>query len=334
MTQAFSWQSGKTAATKYLTRPFISHSLRRLATRGGAISVLCYHSLGPDEDDFDAWTVVQVSKFRQHIEMLRAYYDIVSIDHALSSVGTRAPKPKAVVTFDDGEHGLHRYLLPIVDELQLPVTIYIATGQIESQEPYWFDVIINALQTKQPVRIDLSSFGLAPITIGDSRGPENWIRISHILEHLKTLSPDTCAAAACEAVRQVPPASRPNFTPLSPLTVAELCELARHPLVKIGSHTHCHSLPNQVALHEAEASIRNSVKLLDDWGVRDTRHFAYPNGYSTASLARAVAAMDFRSAVILGGQLWRTGDSPYLIPRIAVGRYHTAERLQLLLIAI
>lgn len=332
------WQRCRTAlkagATRLLTRLPVSDILRRRQTADGGISVLVYHTLGPDGEDFDAWTVLEETAFRAQIEMLRAHYEIVGLDEALQGLGTQSEKPRAVLTFDDGECGLHRHLLPIVEELRIPVTIYFATEQIETQEPYWFDVLMNALQTTEPHVIDLSEFGLPPVTVGATRGVQNWLAISEILEHLKLLAPDERTSAVDEALRQAPNGARPAFTPMKPLTKEQLSDLARNDLITIGSHTHCHSLLDRIPLSEAEASVRKSMSLLREWTGRDIKHFAYPNGNYTPALEQTLAGIGLSSATIGENRLWRAEDSLFAIPRVFVGRYDTPERLELRLVGI
>lgn len=324
----------KAGGTKLLARPPVTTVLRRRATSNGAVSVLVYHTLGADGEDFDAWTVIETGRFRSHVAMLRSHYDIVSMDEALETLGAPSRKPKAVLTFDDGEYGLYAHLLPIVEELALPVTIYIATRHIEAAEPYWFDAVMNALQLTQPLVIDLNSRGLAPVTVGASTGSQNWLSIGRILEHLKGLPNEQRMQAVHDVLQQASRAEKRRITPMRPLNLAELKDVARHPLVTIGAHTHCHSLLDKVELAHAESSVRTSVRLLEAWTGRKIDHFAYPNGNHTLQLEELMERLGFNTAAVGGSTLWDTGCNVFALPRIPVGRYDTAERLQLRMVGI
>lgn len=324
----------KAAGTRALARPPVTTVLRRRATAGGAVSVLVYHTLGNDGEDIDAWTVIERARFRSHIAMLRSSYDIVSLDEALAGLGKPARKPRAVLTFDDGEQGLHEHLLPIVEELALPVTIYIATRHIEAGEPYWFDAVMNALQASQSLVIDLSAEGLAPVTVGETSGSPNWLAIGRVLEHLKTLSDEQRSAAVRQVLHQASSAPMRSVTPMRPLTLSQLQDLARHPLVTIGSHTHCHSLLDRIDMHRAESSVRTSVRLLQEWTGRKIEHFAYPNGNHTAPLEQLMQRLGFKTAAAGGAELWNVSSNAFAFPRIPVGRFDSAERLALRLVGI
>ena len=318
----------KTAARSLLATP-LPYRMLRARRRGGA-AILCYHTLGPDAETMDAWTVLRVAHFRAQIEAIRADWEIVSLDEALAAPADG--RPRAVLTFDDGEAGLHRHLLPLIEAERLPVTIYVSTGQIETGRPYWFDRVMNALQAEGAFVLDLAGHGLGRRAFGGAKGPARWAEISDLLEALKRLDPGPREAAA-EAICAEGPGSA-GVTPLAPLTRAELDELARHPLVTIGGHSHGHELLDRIPAGEARASVDRCRALLEDWTGRPVRHFAYPNGNHGGEVPALVAAAGFASATVLGQRLHRPGDDSFRLPRLAIGRYDDVTRLRLRLVEV
>lgn len=324
--------AAKALARRVLAAPPAYPLLRARALRGGAAAILCYHTLGPDAETMDAWTVLRVADFRAQLDALRAGWDVVPLDAALAPAPPGA-RPRAALTFDDGDAGLHRHLLPIVEAERIPVTIYVATAQIEAGRPYWFDRVMNALQAPGPFTLDLAAQGLGTRAFGALRGPARWAGISDLLEALKRLDPAPREAAAAAICAAAPPAAG-GFTPLQPLTRAEFDEIARHPLVTIGAHSHGHELLDRIPPAEAAASMARSRALLEDWTGAPVRHFAYPNGNHGGETRALAAAAGFASAAILGDRLHRAGDDPYALPRLAIGRYDDAERLRLRLVEV
>ena len=299
-------------------------ALRAFALRGGPVTVLCYHTLGPDEGGPDAWTVLRTGDFRAHLAILREAYDIVDLDTALAAGPGQAGRPRAVLTFDDGETGLHRHLLPLLETERVPATVYIATRQIETGQPYWFDRLMGALQG--PRTVDLRQERLGVWTLPAAPGASRWLVLSDLLEALKRADPKRREELTDRILADHPkPRGRP---PLGPMTRAELAELAACPWVTIGAHSHCHSLLDQIPPAEARESMAQSRALLEDWTGREVAHFAWPNGNHTAELRRIAAELGFRSATALGG-LWRRGADPFALPRLAIGRYDNAARFRL-----
>ncbi|WP_431297629.1 polysaccharide deacetylase family protein [Tabrizicola sp. BL-A-41-H6] len=320
--------TAKRAARAVLGIPPVLGLLRSWRLRGNPVTVLCYHTIGPDTGGPDAWTVLRAADFRAHLAALQESHDIVDLDRALADGPGHRGRPRAVLTFDDGEAGNHRYLLPILTELQLPVTIFVATGQIETGQPYWFDRIMGALTAGADV--DLATHGLGRWHIPPTPGPSRWATVSSLLETLKRTAPDCRAAIVDDILSRYPlPPGRP---PLGPMTRAELAEIARSPRVTIGAHSHCHNLLDQLPLVEAEASIARSRSLLRDWTGQEVAHFAWPNGNHTPALRQRAQRLGFRSAAALDMRLWRAGADPYALPRLGIGRHDDTARLRLRLV--
>lgn len=320
----------KTLAKRALTADAPYAALRARALRGNPVTLLTYHTLGADDEDFDAWTVIKRGDFLAQIERLRRDYDIVSLDQALAN--TDSARPRVVFTFDDGHTGWHEHLLPIVEREALPVTLYVATGHVQSGVPYWFDAVVNALQTAEPVTLDAGAAGLGRIVLNRERGAGNWLRISALLEAMKALEPAPRDALAERIVAATAARRRPRFRALAPLTVAQVRELAQSRWVTIGSHSHGHQLLDRIGLPAARDSIAESIAWLSEWSGRAVTHFAYPNGNYNAALAAALPALGLASAVTTRLGLWRRQGSRYELPRVGIGRFDDAARLRLSLL--
>ena len=305
---------------------------RARVTALGGVTVLMYHEIGPDHDDRDAWQVVRQSDFRAHVSYLRKHYEIVSLDTAveLIGVGANLSRPTVVITFDDGLRGNHQHLFPLVKELSIPVTIYIATKQVENQQTYWFDRIVNALDVPCEVQIDLSRWELGAFSVRRRRGHKRWSDIQRVLMALKT-RPESAASDAAEYIESElahlthSPASGSSLVPMS---VPMVQELAAHPLVTIGSHTHGHELLPYIPREEALATIDEASSRLRAWTGQVPRHFAYPSGYNDEATRDLVESRGFVTGVGTQAGLWTPQDDLMAIPRISVGRYDSIDKFK------
>lgn len=304
--------------------------LRRLrGVPDGAVTVLCYHTLGADDQGPDAWTALRAGDFRAQIALLRRWFDIVDMDEAFGDRrrdGGAGGKPLAVVTFDDGDIGLYRHLIPLLEEMRIPVTVYIATGQIESGVPYWFDCVMNALQA--PIAVELALDELGIWRFGKQTGAARWLVLGSLLEALKTLTPERRAEMADRIVAQVGGGAGQGER-LGPMSVTQVQALAACPGVTIGAHSHCHNLLHQIPLQSARESVLTSRALLQGWTGQAVRHFAYPNGNHDAALRGMLRAEGFASAVAMDNGLALPKDDAFALSRIAVGRYDTQWRIKL-----
>lgn len=319
----------KRGALWALTTPPVYGVLRRRALQENPVTILCYHTLRPASEQLDAWTVLSVEAFRAQIDLLRRDYDIVSLDDALAPATN--DRRRVVLTFDDGELGLYEHLLPVVRAEALPVTVYVATGQIETNRAFWFDRVMNALQGAGTTKIVLD--GIGSWQIGPDRGKQRWAQIGPVLEALKAANTADRDALADKIVAQTAQQTK-GFTPLQPMSPLQLQELSAEPLVTIGSHTHGHELLDQISLDIAGSSITQSRDLLEGWTGQDIRHFAYPNGNYTPDLMKTLYDLGFASATILEDRLMMPGDPRQALPRIGIGRYDGMERFRLRMIGM
>ena len=306
--------------------PLIRAARNGVASKG--VTVFLYHELGTSSDDAEAWQVVRRDDFLRQVDFLRRHYRLMSLDQAFEGLAddARGDRPAAVITFDDGHKGLLQHLLPLVQRESIPVAIYLATGHILDQQPFWFDRVVNALQSPAPLSLDLSAVGLGHHEFGRDRGAANWTRIQALLSSIKKLPPARCEVVADEVARQT--LGNTEQLVLAPLTISEVKDLGNEPLITLGAHTHGHEvltrIPNDVARH----SIQRSSDLLYEWTGQSVRHFAYPAGFRNESVETLVRSMGFESAMGTHRGIWTKADSVFAIPRIPVGRYDTMDKFK------
>lgn len=291
------------------------------------VTVLMYHELAHDDADLQAWTVVRKSEFLRQIDYLRRHYDIVSLDDALARMqsGASFDRPPVVLTFDDGDSGNYEILLSLVESLELPVAVFVATGQVQDQRLYWFDRLVNALQGDRPQVIDLTGEGLSRYVVNKQRDARSWTEVERLLADLKTLSSGRREEITDRVIERLDDARSESRDRIRPLTVAEVKALGASRWVRIGAHSHCHNLLTQIPWKEAEESIAHSRELLRRWTGQAVRHFAYPSGDYNAALMQIVERLGFSSALTTEETLWRASYSPFRVPRIGVGRYDSIE---------
>lgn len=292
-----------------------------------------YHELAGDGDDVEAWTVVRRRNFVQQMDYLRTKFDVVSLSEAIARMAQpkRADRPMAVVTFDDGDRGNREVLLPIIRELGLPVTIFIATRQVQDQQSYWFDRLINALQVDSPVTVSLT--GALPDTyvVNETRGARNWSRINQLLVALKKLEPKMREYAVDSIIENI---GRQRLRPyrIVPLAMSDIKALAECSLVTIGAHSHCHNILTQLDRDAVLASAVRSKELLESWTGQTVNYFAYPNGDFNEEVMATVAAAGFEAAVTTLPRPWNRGDRLLALPRIGIGRYDSLDVFKIKLV--
>ena len=258
--------------------------LRRL--HGGRLVVLTFHRVRPGGDDPARRAMrsldVPVADFRALLGWMRARYEPIALRDWL---GREVPLPRAAfaVTFDDGWADNHEHAFPVLRELGIPATIFLATGAVEERIPFWWQMP-----------------GLSDVEIEQlKRRPHRWIE-ARLAEH-----PEFRQAHAADF-----------------LTWDQVREMGRSGLVHFGPHGHRHALLDLLPREEAAEDVRRCWELMK-LRVPDALApaLAWPNGNARGDLAAEFAALGLRAAFGTGrGAAAGPDDGRWNLPRNNVDR--------------
>jgi peptidoglycan/xylan/chitin deacetylase (PgdA/CDA1 family) len=168
-------------------------AFRRIGTavRARHSAVLCYHGVGPGTMQTDpGFLRVEPAAFRAQVGLLLdAGFRFVTVaEFAERADGQRPPPGLVALSFDDGMDDNHRVVLPILQEHEIPATVFVTTGLIGKANP-WMPAGSGArMMTVDELR-DLASAGFE---IG-----------SHTVNHpdLSELDYETCLTEMVESRR-------------------------------------------------------------------------------------------------------------------------------------
>lgn len=93
--------------------------------------ILIYHQVGAG---LGRQMEVTEVNFRRQLEWIVSNGEVVSLDQALSQLGTEGSDRRFVLTFDDGYEDIHRLAWPIMRDMQLPFLLYLTTNPTETGE--------------------------------------------------------------------------------------------------------------------------------------------------------------------------------------------------------
>lgn len=109
---------------RYTGIPFV---FRELVQRN-KITILLFHDVDKDNAERD-------------FVYLKSHYNLISLRDVVDSITNKdfsgIPHKAALITFDDG-HVSNYDLLPIVMDLNIPVTIFLCSGIVGTNRHYWF----------------------------------------------------------------------------------------------------------------------------------------------------------------------------------------------------
>ena len=289
----------------------------------GRACVLCYHRILPD-DEFEADKspnynlIMPTSKFAEQNEFLSENHEVVSmdglVDYLESEPDRDANKFVVAVTFDDGYKDNLTHALPILEQYNIPATIYITTRFPEGDTWMWWNEIWDYLDNNAALEVNDVPEGLTISTLRQKIKCFNklfdWILNLSYEKQKKYVETITKSVA------------RKQYSNLC-LNWEEIKILDQHPLVTIGAHTNSHPNLKKLTEQEAFAEMRDSKNLLEEKLKHSVEHFAYPFGTHNEADVREfelASRCGFRTAVTTRPESLK---SPALnaIPRLGVPSY-------------
>ena len=101
-------------------------------SREPGLLILGYHRVGAGmEREMDLPRDV----FEQQMRYLAEHRDVVSLEEGLRRIGFPLERDLVAITFDDGYREVSTQAWPVLRELALPATVFLATGFLEGTHP-------------------------------------------------------------------------------------------------------------------------------------------------------------------------------------------------------
>jgi peptidoglycan/xylan/chitin deacetylase (PgdA/CDA1 family) len=222
---------------------------------------------------------------RQQLLYLRRHYRILSLESALrelyepdASVTPRADQRALLaITFDDGYYDNFTHLRMLARELQIPVTIFLIPGYIETGECFWWlepDRLVSQAQV-DTVTVEGRSYHLA----SEKERTALARAITTRARHAKSIAERETFLASIRQELAAPSSTPSEALPDRSLTWVEIQQMEADEWISFGAHTMHHPVLAQVADEsELRREIYDCRVILEQRLKRQARTFAYPMG--------------------------------------------------------
>jgi len=289
-------------------------------SRRPRVLVLMFHDLRT-EGDFANWLRVSEREFRIHLEWLRSLGRFVSPEEATHPDALPTDRPHFLLTFDDGYVNNVKLALPILEHYEVPALFFVSTHALQSQQPFWFDVVVTAIQAARLSSLDLQAYGLRSYRFRSNGDQDRWADINRVLEEIKRVG-DEDHAAVEEALRFIrekyQDVLEPNLQRCRPLHRDEVARMARSRWCHIGSHSHHHRILTRQTDDDLRHELATSRRILEELCDRPVLDLAYPNGNADDRVIAAAKNSGYQRGYTTDvGTVTRHTD-PMTIPRIGV----------------
>ena len=309
--------------------------------------ILMYHRIA--EQDVDPWAMcVTTQHFAEHLEVLQKEAHPISLRqlvrmHKEGNIPDRA----IAVTFDDGYADNLHSARPILEQYNIPATVFVASGHIGHEREFWWDELERILL--QPgtlpeiltLRINNKTFKWRlseAVDNGEDKyhrycewivdGQEGpglhhtlYFTLHQLLQPLpeverRKVMDDLLTWAGDKPVRR---------STHRALSIEELLALRQGELIEVGSHTVSHPFLSALPESVQQDEIQRGKSILEECIGQPVRSFAYPYGNYSKETVEIVRESGFDCACSINKDSVWHGSDLFQLPRISVEDWNGEE---------
>jgi peptidoglycan/xylan/chitin deacetylase (PgdA/CDA1 family) len=234
--------------------------------------ILCYHRVNEDRDPF--FPAISPRLFEQEMRFVAQRYKVVTLGELLSSLNGTLPQAVLAITFDDGYKDNYENAFPVLRRYDLPATIFLTTGALDSREPLWFEQLAQALKKTRCEFIDLE--------IGTPR--RCWLRTPSerldsnnlMFRLLRELQDSERRQRLAQILNQLDVADH-SETRDRMLTWDQIRFMKTNG-IDFGGHTVTHPFLSQTTPEQAAWEVSECKRRIEEELQEPVKYFAYPNG--------------------------------------------------------
>ncbi len=236
----------------------------------GRLSIVIYHQVFSQKDLMRP-TEPTVETFRWQMELIKKFFQPLSISAAIDHINNGTlPDNSICVTFDDGYINNLVVATPVLNELNIPATVFIATA-FSSGENMFNDRVIDLVGSKKLSTLALSALDGDVICLGNV---ENRRQIAQDLINQIKYLPYKQRNKLVDCLYEENGLAEATHRMMSKWQISELASLG----IEIGAHTVDHSILKVLSPEEQKLQIGQSKAELEKLLGYRVRGFAYPNG--------------------------------------------------------
>lgn len=281
----------------------------RMRRAGKRLVILNYHHAG-------------IGNLRAHLVYLRRHYRILHLEEALRELYSEHvdedQRTLAAITFDDGYRDSYTCALALARELQVPITVFIVPGYIDSGEHFWWFEsrrLVTYAQVDE-VTLDDVTYHLGEQGVKD--------RLTQLIdERLRNATSVTEREDFIKSLRQLlrtPAGATIDGGRGLPLTWGEVLKMQESGLVSFGAHTVHHPVLSYLKEpEELRYEVEESRHIIAQHLGRQVQTFAYPIGQSehiNDEVIEAVRKAGYAGAVSTFRGINSPANDPFLLHRV------------------
>ncbi len=219
---------------------------------------------------------------------------------------------RAAITVDDGYSECYSHLYPLFQKYNVPATLFITTGVIETGKIFWFDKLTDAFLGTRASCVRNNQIHLHENIARSAARLEVFRTALLRLSKLQDEERERVVEELCAMLGNTDHRKKRLY-----LTWDEIKQMAQSVLVTVGSHTVSHSNLSKADLESAKREIEQSAALIEQCTSVPVQFLAYPGGAFTPSVVEWL-----RTTKILGACTSSIGveTDPYRLRRFDIAQ--------------
>lgn len=320
--------------------------IERLTARG---LILMYHRVA--EPDLDPWGLrVSPKHFAEQLAVINRFFHPLSMQELIKHMQRgKIPNRSIVVTFDDGYVDNLLNAKPLLEQYDVPATIFLATDALVEERNFWWDELAWVLLQPGtlPACLELNLNGSKnEWQLGDARRysmqdrQKDWQRrpwdalsgtrlaFFYLIWQQLIRLPKPERLEALDAIRAWAGTGGDPWLGDHALSQEDVHALGKGDLVELGAHTMTHAslrlLPNSQQMDE----IAGSKAQLENIIGRTVTSFSYPHGEYSDETMELVKKAGFQSASTTSFRCVLPKADRFQLPRFQVDDWNGEEFLR------
>lgn len=274
------------------------------------LAILMYHRVLHSPDSLRTFDIT-VDEFRKQMRWVCDCFNVLPLPEALQRLRNGGcPSSALAITFDDGYRDNVEVALPVLQELGLHATFFIASGYLNGGM-MWNDAVIEYMRTVPDGKIDLNCIGMGTMHfhgMEERRGI-----IVQLLNKIKYI-PFEQRESIVNRLREEDHRSSSEL-----MMRDEDVQYLHRAGMEIGGHTRNHPILSRLESSRAFAEIAEGKQDLERLDVGPIRLFAYPNGKTnidyTSEHVEMVKQAGFDAAVSTDAGVASCSSDNWQLPR-------------------
>ncbi len=291
-------------------------------TKTGNYLILMYHRVIPSDInpvDVKPWMSIQShpgivvlsNLFDAQMKYLQDNYDIISLKELCDRIGANeeVTRRTVVITFDDAWRDNYVYAFPVLKKYNIPATIFIPTGFIDSNNVFWPERLINYFRMDNVIdaqTLEKLSKLVSTETCGllNKLGPEykkskSEYYVTDLIKNMKCLAPTDRDALLDIILGHEPEDGSMDEASRILLNWREIEEMKNFN-IEFGSHCVNHEILTMIDKDDQVYELTESNRFLKEKLSVPSISLAYPNGNYDASIKELARKTGYYCALTTG----------------------------------